>query len=105
MSDFLLALIVVLLLAILAAILLIVFELKGMRGILRLLTKLDHLVKTTGHHHIHPLDCLFFSIWIFEGAKWILHRRCGQKGCDCGPPPAIPGEFEGQVVRKECPSR
>ncbi len=43
-----------------------------------------------------------FSIWAYQGKDWVLKERCGQADCDCGPPPAYKGRYEGQVVKKEC---
>jgi len=43
-----------------------------------------------------------FSIWTYQGRQWVLKEKCGQADCDCLPPPSRPGEYEGQVVRKEC---
>lgn len=43
-----------------------------------------------------------FSIWIYQKRQWVLLTSCGRPGCDCGPAPAKAGEYEGQVVRKEC---
>lgn len=48
---------------------------------------------------------VFYSIWSYEGARWVLLRRCGQVGCGCDRPPDRPGEFEGEVLRKECRPR
>src|SRR5262249_28235675 len=63
-------------------------------------------VKKGDPHHgpRHPF-LLLFSIWCFEKGKWTLLSQCGQPGCSCGPPPAQPGSYEGQVIRKECPPR
>jgi hypothetical protein len=44
-----------------------------------------------------------FSIWKYESVSWTLLEQCGQEGCDCGTPPAKPGAYEGEVIRKECP--
>ena len=55
------------------------------------------------HHGNGIAHIAGFSIWVYEGGRWSLLTPCGQKGCDCGPPPAVQGEYEGQVIRKECP--
>lgn len=56
-------------------------------------------------HHAPPgvgvgIAC---SIWVFRGGSWSLLKPCGQPGCTCGSPPPGPGQYEGQVIRKECP--
>jgi hypothetical protein len=43
------------------------------------------------------------SIWVYRDNDWVLLKRCGQTDCTCGAP-ADPGEYEGKVVRKECPA-
>jgi hypothetical protein len=50
------------------------------------------------------LECGAFSIWCFTNGQWVLLAHCGQPGCDCLPPP-LPGSYEEQVIRKECPPR
>jgi len=44
-----------------------------------------------------------YSIWAYQGNKWVLKEKCGQADCDCGPPPSRPGQYQGEVVKKECP--
>ena len=45
-----------------------------------------------------------FSIWAYQGKQWVLKEECGQADCDCLPSPSRPGHYEGEVVKKECPS-
>jgi hypothetical protein len=60
--------------------------------------------KRHGERHIGPCEiAITYSIWVYRGGKWVLLKPCGQDGCDCGPAPAEPGEYEGKVIRKECP--
>jgi hypothetical protein len=59
-----------------------------------------------GHHRILDEETDFgiaYSIWAYRGGDWALLKRCGQIGCTCGPP-ADPADYEGKVVRKECPA-
>lgn len=56
------------------------------------------------HHGADEKAIGVFSIWTYEEERWLLVEGCGQPGCDCGPPPAQPGTYPGQVVRKECPA-
>ena len=44
-----------------------------------------------------------YSIWVFRGRSWELLKPCGQPGCSCGAAPTAPGQYEGQVIRRECP--
>jgi hypothetical protein len=61
--------------------------------------------KADPHHALGPKIAVVFSIWCFEDGNWTLLSQCGQPGCECGPPPAKAGSYEGQVIRKECPAR
>jgi hypothetical protein len=45
-----------------------------------------------------------YSVWAYNRGQWGLLTPCGQPGCDCGPPPAAPSRFDGDVLRKECPA-
>ncbi len=59
----------------------------------------------SGHHALceNQIEIgISFSIWIYRGGEWVLLRRCGQTDCSCAAP-ADPGDYEGKVVRKECP--
>ena len=56
-------------------------------------------------HHASSKIIGTFSIWCYEGGAWALLAHCGQPGCDCGPPPPKTGNYEGQVVRKECAAK
>jgi hypothetical protein len=64
-----------------------------------------HYYVTAGHHR-YPDDgieiSISYSIWVYRGGDWVLVKRCGQAGCNCEGP-ADPGDYEGKVVRKECP--
>jgi hypothetical protein len=62
-------------------------------------------VKPADPHHASSKVIGTFSIWCYEGGTWTLLAHCGQPGCDCGPPPPKPGNYEGQVVRKECAAK
>ncbi len=55
-------------------------------------------------HHSggRPRSAGAFSIWCYEDGKWARLSCCGRQGCECQPPP-LPGNYAGQVVRKECP--
>jgi hypothetical protein len=72
-------------------------------------TTLEEIARATipkkpgGHHGFDVLECAAFAIWCYTKGKWVLLAKCGQPGCDCGPPPAVPGNYEEQVIRKECP--
>jgi len=77
----------------------------------KILAKLEQIrqvvfVRPGGHHgfdNVGPGGP--FAIWCYTNGQWVLLTACGQPGCDCGPPPATPGTYEEQVIRKECPKR
>jgi hypothetical protein len=65
-----------------------------------------HRTLNAGHHRILDEEAeigIAYSIWVYRGGDWVLLKRCGQIGCTCGPP-ADPADYEGKVVRKECPA-
>jgi len=90
------------LMAILAVLVNIALDLKEVR---RLLTPKPALRAMRGHHHGRDsVQVAAFSVWAYEQNQWLLVQECGQAGCECGPAPNRPGQFEGEVVRKECPA-
>jgi hypothetical protein len=105
MSDTLLIIIILELLAILALLIDLAWKARtfGVKidGVFRLLFK----KKAGGHHGFQYGQDGPFAIWSFMNNKWVLMSPCGQPGCDCGPPPPLPGSYEEQVIRKECPKR
>src|ERR1700735_789480 len=65
--------------------------------------KRNQIARGLFHHELPPCGlelAISYSIWVFRAGSWVLHTRCGQAGCDCGPPPSEPGEYEGKVIRK-----
>jgi hypothetical protein len=65
-----------------------------------------HYYRTAGHHRVDDLGIeigISYSIWVYRGGDWVLIKRCGQGGCNCEAP-ADPADYEGKVVRKECPT-
>jgi hypothetical protein len=68
--------------------------------------KPTHLGVFSLHHdrHIGPIKvAIAYSIWVYRGGSWTLLKPCGQPHCHCGKAPDKAGEYEGQVIRKECP--
>jgi hypothetical protein len=43
-----------------------------------------------------------FSIWAYRRGNWELEKEYCQNGFETGPPPRLPGAYEGQCVKKEC---
>jgi hypothetical protein len=105
LSDFLLIVIIVELLAILAVLINLAFKARNFGEALAKIARLAHITRPGGHHGFDGVPCSAFSIWCFTNGQWVLLAHCGQPGCDCGPPPAMPGSYEEQVIRKECPPR
>ena len=105
MSDSLLLIIVVELLAILAILIAIAFIARSIGVKLDQMPHTPFVKKPGGHHGFEVMLPPWFSIWCWTNGEWSLMSPCGQPGCDCGPPPSRPGTYEEQVIRKECPKR
>ena len=68
--------------------------------------KRNHFGVKLRHHEstVDPIQvAIAYSIWAYRGGSWALLKPCGQPNCDCGPAPMEPGEYEGKVIRQECP--
>ncbi len=104
MSDTLLMIVVLELLAILVVLITLALRFVQFGARLEKIAKLLSILGGIGHHG-NRTRSVPFSIWCFTNDKWVLLTPCGQPGCDCGPPPAQPGSYEEQVIRKECPKR
>jgi hypothetical protein len=105
LSDSLLIIIVVELLAIFAVLIDLALKARTFGAKLEQIARSAIFKKSGGHHGFDVLECGAFAIWCFTKGAWVLMSKCGQPGCDCGPPPPAPGTYEDQVIRKECPPR
>jgi hypothetical protein len=43
-----------------------------------------------------------YVVWVFRKGKWTLGTAGCSEGHEPGPPPRVPGLFEGQRVRRLC---
>jgi len=106
-SDSLLVIIILELLAVVALLVVLDIDLarqaRKIEAKLELIRQIVFVTKPGGHHGFDNVGpCGPFAIWCYTKGRWILLNPCGQPGCDCGPPPT-PGTYEEQVIRKECP--
>ncbi len=45
---------------------------------------------------------LGYTLWRFDGAQWQVKKDCPADGAVTSPPPAVSGEFEGQLRSTSC---
>lgn len=45
---------------------------------------------------------LGYTLWRFDGEKWLIKKDCPADGAKASPPPTIKGEFAGQLRATSC---
>lgn len=45
---------------------------------------------------------LGYTMWRFDGSQWQMKKDCPAEGAVASLPPAIPGDFEGQLRATSC---
>lgn len=45
---------------------------------------------------------LGYTLWRYDGVKWQIKKDCPAEGAVTSLPPAIPGDFEGQLRSTSC---
>jgi hypothetical protein len=43
-----------------------------------------------------------YCVWAYTQGQWVLQKAACEPGFECGPPPAEPGLFDGDVRRTVC---
>jgi hypothetical protein len=53
----------------------------------------------SGSAPLHPHDGAGFSVWSFRSGRWSLVEDKSAPGFAPGPPPAVPGQYEGHCLK------